>query len=218
VRSVLLALAVLAVAAAPAQAAPAITFKLAHAQVRFGHAHSARGVLADGATPLAGQTVVLEGQRKFVGPYRQLATTVTDAHGAYRFAVKLDRNYRLRALVPALGVASPVLRAYTFPAFTLGFRAVRPGVVRLIQRYTVPRDVRLTTPTLFYLGSRKARRSALREKARTRRVRAGRYRSRVTVRLPAAWNGGFQFGSCFHTSRGTGMGKPDAHCPAHFRF
>jgi hypothetical protein len=107
---------------------------------------------------------------------------------------------------------------YTFPAFKLTFQALKPRVVRLTQRYSVPRDVRLTTPTFFYLGPRKAKRSQLRVKGKTRRVRAGRFRSRVTVRLPAAWHGRFQFGSCFHTSRGTGMGRPDAHCPKRLRF
>jgi hypothetical protein len=218
VRSVLLSLAVLAVAAAPAQAAPGITFKLKSAQVRFGHAHSVTGVLADGATPLPGQTVVLEGQRKFLGPFKQLATTVTGPQGAYGFKVKLDRNYRLRAVVPALNVFSRIVRAYTFPAFTLTFQALKPGVVRLTQRYTVPRDVRLTTPTLFYLGPGRAKVSRLRESAKTRRVHAGSYRARLKVTLPAAWKGRFRFGSCFHTSRGTGMGKSDAHCPRRFRF
>jgi hypothetical protein len=218
VRSVLLCIVVLAVAAAPAEAAPGITVELASAQVRFGHAHSVSGVLADGAAPLPGQTVVLEGQRKFLGPFKPLATAVTDAQGAYRFKVKLDRNYRLRAVAPALSVASPAVRAYTFPAFTLTFQALKPGVVRLIQRYTVPRDVRLTTPTLFYLGPAKARFSRLRKPAKTRRLSPGRYRARLKVTLPAAWKGRFRFGSCFHTSPGTGMGKPDAHCPRRFAF
>jgi hypothetical protein len=218
VRSVVLALLLLAVAAPAADAAPAITLRLARAEVQFGHPAAVSGVLADGTTPLAGQAVVLEGQRKFLGPFRQLATGVTDATGAYAFKLKLDRNYRLRVLAPALGAASPVVRVYTFPAFTLSFQALKPAVVRLMQVYTVPRDVRLTTPTFFYLGPRKAKLSQLRVRGKTRRVRAGRYRARVTVKLPAAWKGRFRYGSCFHTSRGTGMGRPDAHCPKRLRF
>jgi hypothetical protein len=218
VRSVVLALVVLAVAAPAAEAAPAITFKLAGADVQFGHPHSVSGVLADGTTPLAGQTVVLEGQRRFVGAWLRLAGTVTDAQGAYGFKPTLDRNYRLRAVVPALGISSEIVRAYTFPAFALTFQALKPGFVRLIQRYTVPRDVRLIAPTTFYLGPPKAKVSTLSVKAKTRRLRAGRYRARATVALPAAWNGRFRFASCFHTSRGSGMGKPDARCPKRFRF
>ena len=216
-RSVLLALVLLAVAAPAAEAAPTITVKLARADVTFGRAASVTGVLT-AYTPLAGQVVVLEGQRKFLGPFHPLASSVTDASGAYAFKPKLDRNYRLRVVVPALGISSRVVRVYTFPAFRLTFQALKPRVVRLTQRYTVPRDVRLTTPTFFYLGPRKAKLSQLRVRGKTRRVRPGHYRSRVTVALPAAWNGRFRFGSCFHTSRGTGMGRPDAHCPKRLRF
>ena len=35
------------------------------------------------------------------------------------------------------------------------------GVVRLYQRYTVPKNVRLSSPTLFYLGPRGAKRAVL---------------------------------------------------------
>jgi hypothetical protein len=110
------------------------------------------------------------------------------------------------------------VRTFTLPAFTLTFRAVRPGVVRLIQSYTVPRAVRLTAPTLFYLARVKARRSSLRAQAPTRRVRAGRYRSRATVKLPAAWKGRFRFGSCFRTTAASGMGRPGERCPRRFSF
>lgn len=219
VRPVVLALALLALAAPAAAAAPGVTLTIAQPEVVFGHRHRLSGVLADGTTPLANQTVVLEGIRApRVHGFVALARTVTDAGGAFRFTLKLDRNHRLRATVPALGVVSPTVRAFTFPAVKLSFRAVRPGVVRLNQLYTVPRAVRLTAPTLFYLGRAKARRSSLRARAPTRRVRAGRYRSRATVKLPAAWHGRFRFGSCFRTSPASGMGRPGERCPKRFAF
>jgi hypothetical protein len=111
-----------------------------------------------------------------------------------------------------------VLRTFTYPDFTLTFRAARPGVVRLVQRYRVPRDVRLNAPTRFYLGARRAARSSLRRSAPIRRVRRGRYESRVRVVLPPAWHGRFRFGSCFATSPRSGMGRPDAGCPRRYRF
>jgi hypothetical protein len=219
VRSVLVALLALLVAPAAAQAAPGLTLKVVTPEVRFGEAHHLNGVLADGFTVFGGQSVVLEGQRfPYTGGFHELAHTVTDARGAFHFAPKLDRNYKLRVSAPTLGATSPYVRAYTFPAITLTFRALRPGFVRLIQRYSVPLGVRLTAPTLFYLGPRGARRSSMRARGETRRLRAGRFRGRATVRLPARWHGRFRFASCFHTSPRTGMGKPDAACPKRIRF
>ena len=218
-RPVVLALALLALAAPVAAAAPGLTLDVARPEVVFGQRHALGGVLADGTTPIPNQIVVLEGIRApHVHGFRQLARTLTDAKGAFRFRLKLDRNYRLRATVPALGAVSPVVRAFTLPAFKLTFRGVRPGVVRLIQLYTVPRGVRLTAPTLFYLGRVKSRRSSLRVQAPTRRVRAGHYRARATVKLPAAWKGRFRFGSCFRTTRASGMGRPGDRCPRRFSF
>ena len=65
-----------------------------------------------------------------------------------------------------------MLQAYTLPAFELSFRALEPGVVRLYQRYTVPKSVRLSAPTLFYLGTRGAKRASLREHRRAQARRA----------------------------------------------
>jgi hypothetical protein len=219
VRSVVGALLLLALAPAAAHAAPALSLRVAAPEVRFGKPHRVSGVLADGTTALGGQTVVVEGQRTpFTGGFRELGRAVTDASGAFKLAVRLDRNYKLRATVPALTIVSPLVRAYTFPAVRLTFRALRPGAVRLIQLYTVPRTVRLTEPTLFYLGRRRAARSTVRARGTTRRVRPGHFRARATVKLPAAWHGRFRFASCFHTSPRAGMGRPKTHCPKRFRF
>ena len=98
---------------------------------------------------------MLEGRRyPYQGSYRVITRTTTDAEGRFELRPELDRNHHLRVSAPALGLTSKVLRAYTLPAFELSFRALRPGVVRLYQRYTVPRSVHLSAPTLFYLGPR----------------------------------------------------------------
>jgi hypothetical protein len=219
VRSVVLALALLAVAAPAAAASPGATLTARQAEVTLGQKDALNGVVADGFTVFPNQTVVLEGQRApFKGAFVELARTVTDAQGAFGFTPKLDRNYRLRASVPALTIVSQVVRTFTLPRFRLTFRGVRPGVVRLIQTYTVPHDVRLTAPTLFYLGARKARRSSLRVRRGTARVRAGRYRAGATVKLPRAWHGRFRFASCFHPTAASGMGRTSERCPRRFSF
>jgi len=199
---------------ASAHANPVLSVKLAHTSVRFGDAHHLTGMLVDGTTPLTGQEVVLEGRRfPYEGSYRVIDRTTTDAEGRFEFKPELDRNHRLRVTATAQAITSNVLHAYTVPAFTLSFRAVKPGVVRLYQRYTVPKTVKLTAPTLFYLGSRKAKRASLRESGALRRTSVGHYSSQVTVTLPSAWKGAFRFASCFRSSPGSGMGDPGQSCP-----
>jgi hypothetical protein len=200
--------------AAPAQAAPRLDVDLQNNSVRYGAAHRVTGTLKDGTTPLAGQEIVLEGRRyPYQGSYRVIERTTTDAEGTFAIRPELDRNHRLRVVAPGLSLRSDTLRAYTLPAFELSFRAIRPGVVRLYQRYRVPRSVRLTAPTHFYLGPRRAKRATRRVTADTERVRAGRYTAVTTFRVPAAWNGAFRYASCFRASPRSGMGDPEQSCP-----
>jgi hypothetical protein len=200
--------------AAPAHAAPALEVDLANHSVRYGAAHRITGTLMDGTTALPGQEVVVEGRRyPYQGSFRVIQRATTEADGTFELRPELDRNHRLRVTVPALGLTSALLRAYTLPAFELSFRALRPGVVRLYQRYTVPRSVRLSAPTMFYLGPRGARRASRRVIAETERVRAGRYTAITTFRVPASWEGAFRYASCFRASPRSGMGDPEQSCP-----
>ena len=186
--------------------------------MRYGAAHKLSGTLADGATPLAGQEVILEGRRyPYEGSYRVIERTKTDADGGYAFKTRLDRNHRLRVVAPAQNATTKYVTAYTLPAVELSFRAVSPGVVRLYQRYTVPKTVRLSAPTLFYLGKKAAKKATLRRTGKLKRVRAGKYTSHVTVTLPSSWDGEFRFASCFRASKGSGMGSPRQSCP-HLRY
>ena len=201
-----------------ALAAPLLTVKLQDRSVRYGAKHDVTGTLVDGTTALANQEVVLEGQRyPYEGSYRVIERAKTGADGTFEFTPALDRNHRLRVVASAQGLTSDVLQAYTLPAFTLSFRAVTPGVVRLYQRYTVPTKVKLTAATLFYLGSKKATRASIRRSGALRRTSAGHYTSIVTVTLPASWHGAFRYASCFHASPGSGMGDPLQSCP-HLRL
>ncbi len=199
---------------ASAPAAPALELKVAKPAVRFGATHRVTGSLMDGTTPLAGQEIVLEGQRyPFHGSFREIARTTTDDKGEFAFRPALDRNHRLRVAAPAQRTTSQALRTYTLPSFELSFRALAPGVARIYQRYTVPKTVRLSAPTLFYLGARAAERASRRVSAKTKRTSAGHYTAAATVRLPSGWHGRFRFGSCFRTSPRSGMGEPSASCP-----
>src|SRR5262245_31469842 len=217
---VLLAVALLLALPASASAAPALELTIAKPAVRFGATHSVTGTLMDGTTPLAGQEIVLEGQRyPFHGSFREIARTTTDTKGEFAFRPTLDRNHRLRVAAPAQRATSQALRTYTLPSFELSFRALEPGVARIYQRYTVPDSVRLKEPTLFYLGSRGAERASKRVSAKTKRTSAGHYTAVATVHLPSGWHGRFRFGSCFRTTPGSGMGEPSATCPKlHLRF
>jgi hypothetical protein len=209
---VLVAVALLA--PATAQAAPALVVDLEQPAVGYGAHHTVMGTLADGLTPLAGQQVILEGRRyPYEGSYRVIAKAVTDAKGGFTFKPKLDRDHILRVVAPAQRLTSQRVHAYTLPSFSLSFRALKPGVARLTQRYTVPKPVKLTEPTHFYVGRRGAKYASKVLVGPTKRVKAGRFISSVRLVLPASWHGRFRFGSCFRTSKGSGMGDPKATCP-----
>ena len=145
-----------------------------------------------------------------------LDETVTAADGGYRFERELDRNWVLRVRVD--DAVSKRVRAYVFPAFTLSFRARNSRVVRLTQRYRVPRGVRLEKPTIFYVARRGAGRAPRAATVELERLRAGRYRSTTLVRIPSAWKGRFRYASCFRYTGGSGMGNPRSSCPQRFRF
>jgi hypothetical protein len=217
VRSVLLATLLLLFAAPAAHAAVTVSIKVAPAETQLGDRTRISGTVLDGGAPVAGAIVRLDGKRyPFEDELAPVATATTDATGAYRFDRKLRRNWQFR--VVAGTTKSARVRAYVYPGTKLTYRARSSRVVKLTQRYRVPRGVRLKEPTIFYVG-RSGRSSAPRvASGKVRRVRAGRYRSTAIVRLPAAWDGRFRYASCFRYTGGSGMGNPRASCPRRFRF
>jgi hypothetical protein len=217
VRSVLLATLLLLVAAPAASAAVTVDMRVSPEETRYGEATEITGTALQDGVPFAGQPVVLEARRyPFEDEFGVLEEGVTGADGTYRFSRELDRNWDLRVRVGD-GV-SPRERAYVFPAFTLTFRARSSRVIRLTQRYRVPRGARLEKPTIFYVGRRGAKTAPRVASGELKRIRAGRYRSSVIVRLPARWKGRFRYASCFRYTGGSGMGNPRASCPRRFRF
>jgi hypothetical protein len=226
-RTALAAIAVALAPVAPASAAEVSLTLESEAGVRLGIATELSGRVTEAGAALPEREVELEVRRHpYTGGWRATGITdVTDAGGRFSFARKLDRNHQVRVRLagapPAGDVFSPPREAYVLPAFTYSYDQRGARRVRLRQVYTVPRDVELTAPTRFYVGPCKpaangrckARWARFRVAAETRRLRAGRFEARATVRLPQSYRGRFQSLSCFRYSRGSGMGDPHQRCP-----
>lgn len=219
-RIALLTVLLLLLGAAPAAAAELTLFTAPRDGAILGEDSRFAGKLTQDGKPLAGQAVTLEVRRHpFDGPFEFLDTITTGEDGAFRFVKRLDRNHDVRVSALAVGATSPTLRAYVFPRARLGVRTLRRNVVRMTQTLIVPRDVRLSAPSRFYLGRARARTATFVKAARPRRIRAGRYVARVDVRVPKAFRGRFSFAACFRATSGSGLGDPNAGCPrARFRF
>jgi len=215
-----LALSLFLVLLLPATAAAAeISFSLDAPEVQFGTSHQASGRLVEGTTSLAGQRIELRGRAyPYDGAFEVLATTTTDANGAYAFRKRFDRNMQLQAVAPDVNASSPVVRAYVFPRPHSVFKALSRGRLRITQFLRTPANVRLTAPTNFYLappGAATARRVA---RAKPRRIAHGRFKAVATVELPRSWHGRFKYASCFRYSEGSGLGNPGASCPKRWHF
>jgi hypothetical protein len=217
----LLPLALLAVA--PAARAAEVTIHLDEGErgIHFGQSHRITGTLtSDGTTPLAGQQIELQAKPfPFSDPLQTLATATTGADGTFSFRRKLSRNTKLRVVAPAADARSELVTAHLFPATSLSYRQVRPGVVRITQDYRVPRDVQIGGKTLFYVAPAAAKRSRINRSATTRRVTPGRFRARVTVRIPSAYKGRFRYAACYRYTPRSGVGDPKISCPrSGYRF
>jgi hypothetical protein len=216
-RTVLLATLALLIAAPAASAATTVSVRLAPSETEFGSTTTITGTVAIDGVAASGQPVTLEGRPyPYDGEFVPVLTGTTGPDGRYTLAQHRDRNWQFR--VTATGATSKRVRAYVFPASTLTFRAKSSRVIKLTQRYHVPRSVRLEQPTIFYVG-RRGRETAPRvATGKLKRVRAGRYTSSAVVRLPAAFKGRFRYASCFRYTGGSGMGNPRASCPSRFSF
>ena len=161
------------------------------------------------ATRPARRSCSRAGATRTRAPTASSIATTTDAEGKFTLQAELDRNHRLRVTAPAQSVESDVLQAYTLPGFELSFRAAAPGVVRLYQRYTVPKQVRLTAPTLFYLGPRGAKRASIRGPASSSACAPATTRRRSRSRCPRAGTARSATRAASAPSAGSGMGDPD---------
>ena len=219
-RSLLLAILVLAVAPAAASAAVLDLKATPKDGADFGESHAVSGRLTgpDNA-PLVGPVELQARPYPFKGrTFKAVATATTGADGRFAFEHAFDRNQQVRVVAPVTGDRSVVKTLYVFPLTTLTFELVRRNVIRLVQTYRTPINVKLTAPTLFYVGKAGKKRAPLAARAKTKpvrrksgKVRKGRFRATALVRIPKAWQGRFRYASCFPYN--AGMGNPKLGCP-----
>jgi hypothetical protein len=218
-RFLLIALAALALAPAAASAAVIDIEITPRSGADFGETQSVTGKLTGAyGAPLVGRRVELEIRRHpYRRPFKSVATAQSGVDGRFGFERAFDRNHEVRVVAPEFGDRSAAKHVFAFPRTNLTFQLARRNVIRLVQTYRTPKGVRLTAPTLFYVGRAGKPKAPLAAKATTRPVRRkgkrvkGRFRASALVRIPKAWKGHFRYASCFPYN--AGMGNPKLGCP-----
>ena len=224
-RPLLIALLALAIAPTAASAAVLDISVSPKGGADFGESQTITGKLTGPyGAPLAGRPVDLEIRSyPYKRAFRKVAAATSGLDGRFAFERAFDRNHQVRVLAPEFGDRSAVAPIYVFPRTSLTFGLVRRNVIRVVQTYRTPKNVKLTAPTLFYVGKGGRKRAPLAAKAKTKPVRAkgkkgkkgkikkGRFRATATVRIPRAWKGRFRYASCFPYN--AGMGNPKLGCP-----
>jgi hypothetical protein len=187
--------------------------------VRLGSTHTVEGTLTQDGAPLAGQAVEIDARRyPYRGGFEPLRTVTTGEDGSFRLELEFRRNTQLRASAPAQGLVTRFISAYVFPRPKSTFKALDDGRLRIKQILRTPPGTKLTAPSIFYLGPRKAKTAERFASAKPKRIGKGKYRATATVVIPDSWNGFFRYASCFRYSTGSGLGDPKAHCPTRYRF
>ena len=215
-------MALLALAIAPAAASAAVIDiqVTPKSGADFGDSHTVTGkITGPYGAPLVARQVELEIRSyPYKGlPFRSVATAMSGLDGRFAFEHAFDRNHEVRVLAPEFGDRSAVSPVYVFPRTALSFVLARRNVIRVVQAYRTPKNVKLTAPTLFYVGMAGKKKAPLAARAKTRpvrkkgKIRKGRFRASALVRIPKAWGGRFRYASCFPYN--AGMGNPKLGCP-----
>ena len=225
-RPLLIALLALAIAPTAASAAVLDIAVTPKGGADFGESHTITGKLTGPyGAPLAGRPVELE-VRSY--PYRAAASRrwprrPPGSTGASPSSGRSTATTRSASWRPSSAIAARVEPLYVFPRTALSFALVRRNVIRVVQTYRTPKNVKLTAPTLFYVGKAGKKKAPLAARAKTKPVRAkgkgkkqgkiikGRFRASALVRIPNAWGGRFRYASCFPYN--AGMGNPKLGCP-----
>jgi hypothetical protein len=222
-RALIIGLLALAVAPAAASAAVLDIQVSPKGGADYGETHAITGKLTGPyGAPLVGRQVELEIRRyPYKGRFRSVAKAMSGLDGRFAFERAFDRNHQVRVLAPEFGDRSAVGHVYVFPLTNLTFSLARRNVIRIVQTYRTPKSVKLTAPTLFYVGRGGKPRAPLAAKAKTKPVKRkvkgkrrrikGRFRASALVRIPKAWKGRFRYASCFPYNGG--MGDPHLGCP-----
>jgi hypothetical protein len=185
----------------------------------YGETHAVTGKLTGPyGAPLVGRKVELEIRAyPYKKKFRSVAEAMTGLDGRFAFERVFPKNHQVRVFAPQFGDRSAVSPVYVFPRTSLTFQLARRNVIRLVQTYTTPKGVRLTAPTLFYVGPSGKKKAPLAAKAKTKPIKKkgkrvkGRFRATALVRIPKAWKGRFRYASCFPYNGG--MGDPHLGCP-----
>jgi hypothetical protein len=224
-RSLLIALLTLALAPAAASAAVMDIHVSPEGGADFGEPFTVTGKLTGPyGAPLVGRKVDLEAKAyPFKGAFKPVATATSGVDGRFALERAFDRNQQVRVVAPEFGDRSTVQRLYVFPRTELTFGLVRRNVIRIVQTYRTPKNVKLTKPTMFYVGKAGKKKAPLAARAKTKpvkkkgKIRKGRFRASAQVRIPKAWKGRFRYASCFPYN--AGMGNPKLGCPKkNYRF
>src|SRR4051812_6021284 len=218
-RPLLLALLALALLPAVASAAVIDIEVTPKGGADYGETHAITGKLTGPyGAPLVGRDVELEIRAyPYKGKFRSVAKAQTGLDGRFAFDYAFPKNHQVRVFAPQFGDRSAVASVYVFPRTSLTFVLARRNVIRLVQTYTTPKGVKLTAPTLFYVGPAGKKKAPLAAKAKTKPIKKkgkrvkGRFRATALVRIPKAWKGRFRYASCFPYNGG--MGDPHLGCP-----
>ena len=123
--------------------------------------------------PVVGRQVDLEVRSyPYKGGFKKVASATSGLDGRFAFERAFDRNHQVRVLAPESADRSEVLPVYVFPRTALTFGLVRRNVIRIVQTYRTPKNVKLTAPTLFYVGKAGKKRAPRAARAKTKPVRA----------------------------------------------
>src|SRR5215210_3344731 len=121
----------------------------------FGEAQAVTGKLTGPyGAPLVGRQVQLEIRRYPFkrNRFRAVDTATSGLDGRFAFERAFSRNHQVRVFAPEFGDRSEVAPIYVFPRTSLNYKQVRGNLIRLVQDYRTPKAVKLTKPTLFYVG------------------------------------------------------------------
>ena len=149
-------------------------------------------------------------------PFRSVAKATSGLDGRFAFERAFDRNHQVRVLATEFGDRSAFSTVYVFPRTALSFDLVRRNVIRIVQTYRTPKNVKLTAPTLFYVGKAGKKRAPLAARAKTRPVAQGQGRQGPLPRFgagadPEGLEGPLPLRELLPVQRG--HGQPEAGLP-----
>jgi hypothetical protein len=202
------------VAAAPGRAdagAATVTAHVHPGRLTYGDATTVAGSVAGEPSGDAGLTVQVLADPYPYGSFRKVATTTTDAGGAYSFATAPRRNTRYRARVAGpVPARSEIVGAIVDERLHSRVRALVHGRVRILLRTSHSPDLRWgRRKVLWYLGRGKRRDLRRVKVTRSSSLEPGSTRLRAILEVPHA--GHFRWAACLDVASHRALGPPGSH-------